>query len=552
MSHGSKRSDFLRATGATLLAVAFAPGAALATARRAPAALLLSTRNIGRHYAGDRNLFATVAPGVPGRDRAAVRFSLSRPAQVKLEAVRTALRKSTVAWETTATLRPGAHELTWAPELETPVGSYVMRLTIDRPGALTTVLGSRRPASVAVQQAPVVRVLGIEASFEQRSYLPGERMGLRVLADAPRFTITFLRCGWEPQPTVRNDEMTGLPMGAPAPIDWTGKRSGPVRIEVQTGDWPTGLYVARLEAEDGRVGFAPFILRAAQPSPSRAAVVLPTNTWQAYNMYDADGDGWGDTWYAGGNPAVVLDRPFADRGVPPRYRRYDLPFLLWLRRMRHTPDFLAEDDLETFATGDDLRRLYDLIAFPGHTEYVTEHEYDVIERFRDLGGRLVFLSANNFFWRIDREGKAIRRIRRWRDLGRPEASLVGSQYRANDDGTRRGVYYVTEAEAAPWLFTQTGLASGSKLGEVSGGYGIEIDATSAASPPGTAVLAVVPALYGPGYNAEMTYYETPAGSRVFAAGTLDFGATAMIGPTWKLLDNLWRHMLQDVPPPPPT
>ena len=38
MSHGSKRSDFLRATGATLLAVAFAPGAALATARRAPAA----------------------------------------------------------------------------------------------------------------------------------------------------------------------------------------------------------------------------------------------------------------------------------------------------------------------------------------------------------------------------------------------------------------------------------------------------------------------------------------------------------------------------------
>ena len=66
------------------------------------------------------------------------------------------------------------------------------------------------------------------------------------------------------------------------------------------------------------------------------------------------------------------------------------------------------------------------------------------------------------------------------------------------------------------------------------------------------MLAVVPALYGPGYNAEMTYYETPAGSRVFAAGTLDFGATAMIGPTWKLLDNLWRHMLQDVPPPPPT
>ena len=37
------------------------------------------------------------------------------------------------------------------------------------------------------------------------------------------------------------------------------------RSTVQTGAWPTGLYAARLTTDDGRVGFAPFVLRASDP-----------------------------------------------------------------------------------------------------------------------------------------------------------------------------------------------------------------------------------------------------------------------------------------------
>ena len=182
---------------------------------------------------------------------------------------------------------------------------------------------------------------------------------------------------------------------------------------------------------------------------------MPTNTWQAYNFYDPDGDGWGDTWYAGGNPPVLLDRPYREWGTPPlaALRR---PFLKWLRWTRRTPDFLAEDDLEAFPSGDELRRLYDLVVFPGHTEYVTEHAYDVVQRFRDLGGRLIFLSANNFFWKVEKRGDTIRRVKLWRELGRPEAALLGVQYRANDDGTKQGVFYVVRAAAAPWLFAGQG------------------------------------------------------------------------------------------------
>ena len=165
--------------------------------------------------------------------------------------------------------------------------------------------------------------------------------------------------------------MVGVPKGDPVPIDWTGKRSAPATITVQTGAWPTGLYTAQLTTDDGRVGFAPFVLRAATPGLQRQLVVLPTNTWQAYNMYDRDGDGWGDTWYAGGNPPVELDRPYRDRGVPPRFKAYDRAMLRWLLRTGKAPDMVADDDLEAFGSGDELRALYDLVVFPGHSEYMT-------------------------------------------------------------------------------------------------------------------------------------------------------------------------------------
>jgi hypothetical protein len=214
------------------------------------------------------------------------------------------------------------------------------------------------------------------------------------------------------------------------------------------------------------------------------------------------------------------------------------------------PDVVAEDDLEVVASGDDLRALYDLVVFSGHSEYMTGHSYDVVERFRDLGGRLIFLSADNFFWRVDKVGDTMRKINPFREEGRPEARIAGVQYRANDDGTRQGAYTVVNAEAAPWFFDKTGLATGSTFGETVGGYGIEIDATTPDSPPGTVVLARLTDLFGPGLSGEMTYYETESGARVYSAGSLDLGGSANTWPITRMLENLWQHMLEPPPPPP--
>jgi hypothetical protein len=521
----------------TARAVAAAPSAAPRLSR-------LGVTNGGLPFAGDGRMVATVsrAPGA-ARPAAHVQFVLDRPASVLIEAISTRRTFEPPVWRATRRFGKGRHTVAWRPARDVPAQTYLMRLTVTDKRGKRRVYGANRPAATWVPPAPVVRVLGVEGAFTKRSYAPGQRSDLRLATDAGSVTLQMFRSGTDPAGSARRGELPGVPVTEPVTLAWHRHRNRPGTISQRVGDWGSGLYHARLTADDGRVGYAPFVVRPQTPSTRRAAVVMPTNTWQAYNFRDADGDGWGDTWYAGGNPPVDLTRAHLDRGVPFRFGRYDLPFLRWLAQSGHEADYLAEEDVERFRTGDRLRAAYDLVVYPGHTEYVTEREYDVVERYRDLGGSLMFLSANNFFWRVDRRGRRLVRTQLWRALGRPEARLVGVQYLANDDGSLQDAYTVTDRDAAPWLFEGTRLENGSRFGH----YGIEIDARTKDSPPGTVVLATITELFGPGKTAEMTYYETAAGARVFAAGVLTFGGSAGRWAVGRMLDNLWRRMT--APPP---
>jgi hypothetical protein len=334
--------------------------------------------------------------------------------------------------------------------------------------------------------------------------------------------------------------MNGVPVGAPRELDWSSRRNRPAEVYVPVpADWSSGIYAARLDADDGRVGFAPLVVPPAVPA-HRVAVVAPVTTWQAYNFYDADGDGWGDTWYARWKTTSIdLRRPHANRGVPYRYRSYELGFYHWLAQRSIEVDWYGDLDLEAFGTPDALRSAYDLLVFPGHTEYVTGALYDLVSGFRDRGGNLLFLSANNFFRRVDRTGGNARLVGEWRTLGRPEAALCGVQYVASDRGQRHGPFVVAGADTAAWAFDGTGLGNGATFGS----YGIEIDARAPQSPAGTTVLATIPDLFGPGRSAEMTYYEHPSGGKVFSAGALNFGGQVLLWPeTTRLLENVWKRL----------
>jgi hypothetical protein len=375
----------------------------------------------------------------------------------------------------------------------------------------------------------------VEAAFERESYAPGETASLVISNRARRLRVQIFRSGAERILTRSDITMNGV---AVSPLRWIGASSGRRAVSVRIGDWPSGLYFARLRAV-GRVGFAPFVVRPRRLGEHDVAVVLPTLTWQAYNLRDEDDDGTGDSWYASWREKTVrLGRPYLSRGVPFNFRRYDLPFLMWLERTGKRADVLSQSDLESAAGPRALAAAYQLIVFPGHHEYVTRREYDLVEGFRDLGGNLAFLSANNYFWRVVRSRGTITRTRLWRDLGRPEASLIGTQYLANGKAPRQP-WIVRRSRASRWLLAGTGLSSGSRLGR----GGVEIDRTSPASPPGVEVIAEIPDLFGRGRTAQMTYYETRRGAKVFAAGAFYFTRLAHVDPvTSRILENIWTEM----------
>ena len=377
----------------------------------------------------------------------------------------------------------------------------------DRSGATTWLTG------------PVIRVRGAQARFEKESYAPGEAATLLIDGVARFHTLDVV------------DPATGIPVTRPRTV------RGPV-ARVRVGAWPPGVYVARLRVGE-TLAQAPLVVRAPASSRPRIAVVLPTYTWQAYNLHDLDGDGAGDSWYATRErESTRLDRPFMGAGLPPFFHRYDLPFLTWLRAGERRADFLGDGDLDRIPDAASLARRYDLLVFPGHHEYVTAHEFDLLEGYRDRGGNLLFLSADNLHWRVVRKGPILRRKEQWRRLrhARPEASIVGVQYRASDNGFHRGSYVVRDVACAPWLFAGTRLVRGSRFGWA----GVEIDAMTSDSPRGTCVVAAIPNLLGPGRTAQMTYYETARSAKVFAAGAFLFANRTWVSRT--MLDNLWAKM----------
>jgi hypothetical protein len=437
--------------------------------------------------------------------------------------------------------------MTWAPAANLNPRTYLVRMTVVDAKGRKVVYGAPNARVGQYPRGLVVRLQGIDAGFTRTSYAPGELATVHIATDEPLLSYQLFQAGPEKYVVYADNQFGGVlvPNSLAGTLQWARWRDQQHTITFRIPDVPSGLYYLQFSGADGRIGYAPFVVHpTVLGATSRVLVVLPTNTWQAYNFQDVDDNGYGDTWYAGvPNRFVDLGRTYIARGVPPRYYRYDLPFLHWLYWGGHKVEFIGDSDFEQLS-GDQLAQAYDAVIFEGHEEYVTAHEYDVVQRYRDLGGNLMFLSANNFFWQI-RElngGRTIEKLGEWREDGRPEAGLIGAQYRANDDGQHRGPFTVENSTLTPWLWAGTGLTDGSTFGGEVGGFGIEIDGTAATSPPGTIVVASIPDLLGPGRTAEMTYYELPNGAKVFAAGALNFMGSVTIWPMKQLMNNLWDHL----------
>jgi hypothetical protein len=379
------------------------------------------------------------------------------------------------------------------------------------------------------------------AGFQARSYAPGDVAVLDVGGgETNRAALQIFRAGASgtPGPAAAPgwDKNTfGKPVTAPRQV-----RRPSVGGRWLGSTWPSGDYVARLSWGD-HTDYAPFVLRPSLLGSAPVLVVEPTNTWHAYDVVD------GDSWYLDSSVHVIdLTHPFASSrvtgvhvpaGLPEQFSRFDLGFLRWYWRSDYRADFISDDDLERISSARQLSR-YKLVVFAGHEEYVTSHTFDVMTQYRNAGGNLAFLSANNFFYKVKVSGNTMTGRTRWRDLGRPEAALLGAQYAGWDEGHYPNrPYRIVGTAAAPWLFKGTQLHDGSLVGN----YGIEVDEPAAASPPHTHVLAEIPNELGPGKPAQMTIY-TRGRSTVFDAGAINFGASAHWPALSRFFSNLWSHL----------
>ena len=195
----------------------------------------------------------------------------------------------------------------------------------------------------------------VEAAFPLESYGPGSTAHLVITDKAPRVSIEIRHVGPEAGPVRGNDVMTGVPVTKKHMI---GSVSGRRIVNVRLGNWPSGVYFVQLTSPGGRVGYAPFVLRPKHLGEHRVAVVMPTQTWQAYNHRDDNGDGRADTWYACAcQHTARLGRPFLDRGTPPHFKYYEIPFLRWLSRSHPDVDIISDAELKG-ASGHKLADAY--------------------------------------------------------------------------------------------------------------------------------------------------------------------------------------------------
>ena len=56
------------------------------------------------------------------------------------------------------------------------------------------------------------------------------------------------------------------------------------------------------------------------------------------------------------------------------------------------------------------------------------------------------------------------------------------------------------------------------------------------------MVARIKDIFGKGRSAEMTYYETAVGAKVFAAGVMNFGGLLEYEPQSTIMENLWGRL----------
>jgi hypothetical protein len=327
--------------------------------------------------------------------------------------------------------------------------------------------------------------------------------------------------------------------------------------------WVSGLYIARLINSEGYGSTIPFVVR----DDLRAADYVyqhPTTTYQAYNRYT---NGLGKVGLYEGSYEASFDRPYeADGGLLWAYNMNEPSMISWLEMKGYDVSYSTNVDIHRVP-----RSLLKYKAFisAGHDEYWTRSNFDAVELARNYGVHLAFFGANTAYWQMrfrpssvgveDRimivyrnaatdpiSDPSLKTIL-WRNLGRPEQSLIGVQFGngAYAGGSFENVFPLIVSNSSHWIYAGAGIANGYEVPAV---VGQEWDSTDDLMPrPASLRYDIVshstpPGVYSGSSDAEAVVYESLSGAIVFGAGSLTWGQAMFTQPvvgvmTKNLLDK---------------
>lgn len=325
--------------------------------------------------------------------------------------------------------------------------------------------------------------------------------------------------------------------------------------------WTSGVYLARITANNTakKDSYILFVVRDdARAAPFVAQ--LPVTTYQAYNYWGGQSLYTGcvdhtSTWACAGGQkaatAVSFNRPYTPssnpaaaygagagefltnmqpvlEGYPISSAGYDYNMVRWLEKEGRDVKYVTNLDLHQ-----DQNVMRDASAFItfGHDEYYSASMWNKLVAARNAGINLGFFSSNDIYWRVRFQAGAYgrtngimvcykyvpdpvtsgdQRTGRFRDLGLPEASLIGGQYVA-DPVTAD----ITVTNASHWLFNGSGASNSTVL---TGLLGYEVNAIDSDASPANVVALAHSA--GSGYTSDVTYYVAPSSAQVFSTGSM--------------------------------
>ena len=241
----------------------------------------------------------------------------------------------------------------------------------------------------------------ISGYADQVSLNRGGTVTLFVSTALPTYTVDLYRMGWYGGAGARLIQtfpnLTGQNQPVPNPDPQTGlvDANWQPSLQIQTSaDWVSGVYLAKLTASDGSVGYAVFVLRD-DSSTAEVLYQVPVNTWQAYNawggksLYDYNSPG-------GRASKVSFNRPYDGSGADGFFNG-DLNMIEYLESQGYNVAYVTSVDVQA---NPNLMANHKVFLSNFHDEYWSMQMRNNVTAWRDQGKSLAFFDSNNIYWQV--------------------------------------------------------------------------------------------------------------------------------------------------------